>query len=56
MTDLISRPRGEWVTNPSDIAGEGFNICSACGEDVYDSTNFCPNCCSDMRGENDDKG
>ena len=44
---------GHWVMNPSEVAGDGYYICSNCNNDVYDATDFCPNCGADMRGEQD---
>ena len=36
---------GEWLTNPlADYAGEGYFICSKCKNDVWDATDYCPNC------------
>lgn len=46
-----SNKSGHWVMNPSEVAGEGYYICSNCNNDVYDATDFCPNCGADMRGE-----
>ena len=40
---------GKWIINNNDDAGEGFYICSNCKNDVYDITDFCPNCGADMR-------
>lgn len=47
---------GHWVMNPSEVAGDGYYICSNCNNDVYDATDFCPNCGSYNGGENHDKG
>lgn len=46
---------GHWVMNPSEVAGDGYYICSSCNNDVYDATDFCPNCGADMRGRDDDE-
>lgn len=35
---------GKWKLNKRDVAGEGFFICSCCGYDAYDATDYCPNC------------
>lgn len=45
----LSRTRGKWIINKNDDAGEGFYICSNCKNDVYNITDFCPNCGADMR-------
>ena len=42
-------PEGKWIINNNDDAGEGYYICSNCKNDVYDITDFCPNCGADMR-------
>lgn len=42
---------GHWVMNPSEVAGDGYYICSNCNNDVYDATDFCPNCGSYNGGE-----
>ena len=47
---------GHWMMNPSEVAGDGYYICSNCNNDVYDATDFCPNCGSYNGGERDDKG
>lgn len=50
-----ARPKGEWLTNPlADNAGEGYFICSKCENDVYDVSDYCPNCGADMRGDAND--
>lgn len=51
-----SNKSGHWVMNPSEVAGDGYYICSNCNNDVYDATDFCPNCGSYNGGESDDKG
>jgi len=44
-----SRPKGKWINNNNDDAGEGYFICSKCKSDVWDVTDYCPNCGADMR-------
>lgn len=46
--------KGEWLYSRTEMAGVGFFICSACGEDEYSATDFCPNCGADMRGDQDE--
>jgi rubrerythrin len=36
--------KGEWMPNPDDTAGCGYFVCSACGVDVYDTSDYCPYC------------
>lgn len=50
-----TRPKGKWINNNNDDAGEGYFICTNCKNDVYDVTAFCPNCGSDMRESEDSK-
>ena len=43
------RPQGEWAFDE-----KGFFCCDQCGKypyDQYATTNFCPNCGADMRGD-----
>lgn len=49
---LEQQPKmGEWLSNPlADYAGEGYFICSKCENDVYDATDYCPNCGAWMNG------
>ena len=49
--DVVEVKHGVWILNPDDTAGCGFFVCSSCKCDVYDQTDFCPNCGADMRGE-----
>ena len=50
LKDALSRvptvepKRGKWLPNEDDAAGCGYFICSCCENDVYDTTDFCPNC------------
>lgn len=54
-TVTLSRTRGKWIINKNDVAGEGFYICSNCKNDVYNITDFCPNCGADMRESEGEK-
>lgn len=57
--DVVERKRGEWEhrveshhdTHTDEYWDEGYFVCSECGESWWDTTNFCPNCGADMRGE-----
>lgn len=40
----------EWLINPDDMAGCGYYICSNCENDVYETTDYCPNCGRRMKG------
>ena len=51
-SECDKRPKGEWIEHHikgKDFFGNGF-ICE-CGRIVMQKENFCPNCGSDMRGE-----
>lgn len=53
---LEQQPKmGEWLSNPlADYAGEGYFICSKCENDVFDATDYCPNCGARMNGGGED--
>ena len=46
--EVIAMKHGHWV---AQLNGDIF--CSYCGEEQDFSSNFCPNCGADMRGEKD---
>lgn len=48
-----SRQRGEWIFEPKDAIELMFTKpkCSKCGFESADGGNFCSNCGTDMRGE-----
>lgn len=47
------RPKGKWIEKSTN--GEMFSSCSVCGYIEWDAPrNFCPNCGSDNRGEQDE--
>lgn len=43
--------KGKWIHNTDPMAGEGYWNCSVCGYDVYDCSEYCPNCGSYNGGE-----
>lgn len=45
----FKRPQGNWIYKC--CCGEGFPKCSICGEINDVTSNFCPDCGADMRGE-----
>ena len=52
--DVRENVRGEWVFPYED---KKYKRCSACGKTFYSipaTSNFCPNCGADMRGEQDE--
>ena len=49
-----TREHGEWnLVSINDMALKIYR-CSVCGNKTYGSTNFCPNCGADMKGEQND--
>lgn len=46
------RPQGEWIFRKGVTCG-GYYKCNKCGEVERAEKNFCPNCGTDMRKEND---
>lgn len=54
--------KGEWLTVETSFEGSEICKCSICGHKIWrymDGSmpfNFCPNCGSDMRGEQDGSG
>ncbi len=47
------RKTGKWLHADLDIPGVGYYKCSVCGDDIYDVTNYCPNCGAKMEVSND---
>ena len=45
---VSDRPQGEWVIKPKGFGLEA-KICSVCGAEKNNMSNFCPNCGADMR-------
>ena len=53
--DAVPVRHGRWISRPAPSNSYcGYLICSNCGEEVSDADeyNYCPNCGSDMRGDN----
>ena len=51
-----AREQGEWnLVSLNDMALKIYR-CSICDNKTYGSTNFCPNCGADMRGEQNEMG
>ena len=51
LADVRENVRGEWIFPYED---KKYKRCSACGKTFYSipaTSNFCPNCGADMRGE-----
>ena len=48
----VSRPKGEWIFNPTDAIDLMFTKpkCSECGFESADGGNFCSNCGARMKG------
>ena len=47
LEELTERKRGEWIIQ------DGKVVCSECFEPNFE-TNYCPNCGSEMRGDEDE--
>ena len=45
---------GKWKTYKGEVAGRGFFYCTKCHCNVYDVSNYCPNCGAKMDGERKD--
>ena len=43
----VSRPQGEWIIKPKGF-GIKAKICSVCGVEKNNMSNFCPNCGAKM--------
>lgn len=53
--DVRENVRGEWIFPYGD---KKYKRCSACGKTFYSipaTSNFCPNCGAEMRGDNNGK-
>lgn len=53
--DVRENVKGEWIFPYGD---KKYKRCSACGKTFYSipaTSNFCPNCGADMRGDNNGK-
>ena len=52
---IPEREKGEWIESTYQFCGRTFSCirCSNCDspQDYFRTTNFCPNCGADMRGE-----
>jgi hypothetical protein len=46
----MAEKTAEWLPNPDDMAGSGYFICSNCKNDVYETSDYCPNCGAIMKG------
>ncbi len=49
----IEPKRGEWIIKQKGFGVEA-KVCSVCGVEKNNMSNFCPNCGADMRGADDD--
>ena len=54
--DVVERKRGRWVGIEYDGYADGFPVytlweCNRCLYETTEESNFCPNCGSDMRGD-----
>ena len=55
IADVRENVRGEWIFPYED---KKYKRCSACGKTFYSipaTSNFCPNCGAEMRGDNNER-
>ena len=55
IADVRENVRGEWIFPYED---KKYKRCSVCGKTFYSipaTSNYCPNCGADMRGDNNGK-
>ena len=51
----LKRKPGHWIDGGYDTDGMHYIKCSVCGGDViYGDWDYCPNCGTDMRGDQDE--
>lgn len=49
LEELTERKRGEWIHYDDGDFDYDYK-CSLCGYAVWDNSDYCPNCGTDMRG------